>query len=249
MHERRNFVLILLLLACVGWAVWTWLLAGGGFAQAGAAVWAQRLVSLTAVASLAGFLAWALRAEDKLPDHMRSVVGDLCYEVDGLCFMPMVRSTADGRAELCVYYQNRFENPVNAVVHLRPPLDSFVIREGMRDAHFAFRASGGDFGCIRQPIAVPRHLQGEVVEVELAAACFFPRGRGARLRRRPGLRCGTMHVDWHGAAFKTGVHEVSGEIELVRPATLHLCMPRGVPSRLESQTAWRQEQIAAGGAA
>ena len=37
---------------------------------------------------------------------------------------------------------------------------------GMRDVHFAFTAQGGDFGVIHQPIAVPPHLQGEVIDVQ-----------------------------------------------------------------------------------
>lgn len=246
MHERRNFILVLLLVAASIWAVVAWFFAGHGLAHASTAVWAQRIVACVAIVALGAFLAWAMLAEDKLPDHLRDVVGEVYYEVDGLCFMPMVRSGSDSRAELCIYYQNRFENPVNAVVHLRPPQDTFVIKEGMRDAHFAFRAAGGDFGCIRQPIAVPTYLQGEVVEVDLAAACHFPRGQGTRLRRRPGMKCGTLSVDWGGAAFKTGVHEVNGEIELKGASSLHLCMPTGVKTRLGDQVSWRQEQIAAG---
>jgi len=253
-HERRNFILVLLLIACAVWAICGWLLAGEGIAAASSLVWVQRVASLVGVGGLGAFLAWSMLAEDKLPDHLREVAGEIYYEaggdaggqVGGLCFMPMVRRSSKGNAELCIYYQNRFENPVSAVVHLRPPLDSFVIREGMRDAHFAFRASGGDFGCIRQPIAVPRHLQGEVVEVELAAACHYARGQGSCLRRRAGLACGSLNIDWHGAAFKTGVHEVCGEIELVRPTVLHLSMPTDVRSRAEENLPWRQEQIAAG---
>lgn len=246
MHERRNFVLVLLVIACAVWAIGAWLFFGQSLGEATSAVWTHRWLSLAAVIVLGAWLGYALLREDKLPDHLAGTVGAVYYEVDGLCFMPMVRPGRDQRAELCIYYQNRFENPVNAVVHLRPPQDSFVIKEGMRDAHFAFRASGGDFGCIRQPIAVPTYLQGEVVEVDLAAACHFPRGQGARLRRRPGMKCGTLSVDWGGAAFKTGVHEVSGEIELKGASSLHLCMPRGVKTRLGQEVSWRQEQLAAG---
>jgi hypothetical protein len=260
-HERRNFILVLLLIGSAVWAVGAWLMAGEGIATATAVVWTQRVAALLTIVGAGLFLAWAMLAEDKLPDHLRAVAGELYYEAGGaaagdsrsrpggLCFMPVVRRSSKGTAELCIYYQNRFENPVSAVVHLRPPLDSFVIREGMRDAHFAFRASGGDFGCIRQPIAVPRHLQGEVVAVELAAACHYPRGQGSCLRRQAGLSCGSLNIDWHGAAFKSGVHEVCGEIELVGPTTLHLSMPTDVPTRARENSPWRQEQISAGVAA
>jgi hypothetical protein len=191
------------------------------------------------------WLVIALFFEDKLPNHLKTMVGDLYYEADGLSFMPMVRVVND-HAELCVYYQNRFENPVQAVVHLRPPDDSFIIRPGMRDVHFAFKADGGDFGVIHQPIAVPRHLQGEVLDIKLAAASWYPRSHGSCLIRRKGMPCGTLLVDWGGAAFKTGVHEVSGEIDLKNPRSLHLCMPEQVQEHPAGSETWRQEQLAAG---
>ena len=83
-------------------------------------------------------------------------------------------------------------------MHLRPPEDCFVIHPGMRDVHFAFKAGGGDFGVLHQPISVPRHLQGEVIEVQLAAASYYPRSHGARWRRGGGMPCGTLSVDWGG---------------------------------------------------
>ncbi len=117
----------------------------------------------------------------------------------------------------------------------------------MRDVHIAFRAGGGDFGVIHQPIAVPDHLQGDVVNVHLAAASYYPRSHGARLRKEAGLPCGSLLVDWTGAAFKTGVHEVSGEIELFGPVTLHLSMPVDVRHETSDREVWTQEQLAAGG--
>ncbi len=246
MHERRNFILVLLLIGSAVWALVAWGWMGASLGEASMVVWAQRVLASAMLLSCAGWLCWAMIGEDKLPDHLRTEVGGVYYEVDGLCFMPIVRIGKNERAELRIYYQNRFENPVNAVVHLRPPQDTFVIKEGMRDAHFAFRANGGDFGCIRQPIAVPRYLQGEVVHVDLAAACHYPRGKGAWMRRTRGMPCGTLDVDWQGAAFKMGVHFATGEIELKEPVTLHLCMPRGVRHRLDQELSWKQEQIAAG---
>ena len=46
----------------------------------------------------------------------------------------------DGQAGLCLYYQNRFENLAEVIVHLRPMEDSLIIRPGARDVHFAFPA-------------------------------------------------------------------------------------------------------------
>ncbi|HMN96990.1 MAG TPA: hypothetical protein PKC43_13420 [Phycisphaerales bacterium] len=245
MHERRNFVLVIALIVLAIWTIYAWTWLGETLGTATAGEWTQRMLSTLGAAVVGAWLAWALLAEDRLPDHLLST-GGVYYEMEGLCFVPVVRAGKGDVAELSIYYQNRFENPVNAVVHLRPPLDSFHIKPGMRDVHFAFRAGGGDYGCIRQPIAVPGYLQGEVVDVELAAASYYPRGQGSRVRRREGIPCGSLSIDWQGAAFKTGVHEVSGEVELVRPTVLHLAMPRGVKARLDHEPHWRQESLAAG---
>src|SRR5262245_51320754 len=172
MHERRNFMMVLLLIGSTIWAFIAW------FMLRTESPWLvpQRSASLMLAVSLAAWLFYAIKFEDKLPDHLRAVVGQFYYEADGLSFMPMIRIRSGGRqAELCVYYQNRFENPVETIVHLRPPAaeESFIIKPGLRDVHFAFRASGGDFGVIHQPIAVPRRLQGQVIAVRMAAASWY----------------------------------------------------------------------------
>lgn len=242
MHEMRNFLLVLILIGSIVWGGYAWL-----FLEAdGTSLIFQRTFPILMLLSSAVWLFYALRIEDKLPDHLSPIVGPVFYEADGLSFMPILRQSGNS-AELCVYYQNRFENPVQAVVHLRPPEDSFIIRPGMRDVHFAFKADGGDFGVIHQPIAVPRHLQGEVINVKLAAATYYPRAHGARLRKNAGMTCGTLDVDWGGAAMKTGVHEVSGEIALRNPVMLHLSMPIDVNEQVLASDTWRQEQLQAGG--
>ncbi|MCP3904450.1 MAG: hypothetical protein GY715_12555 [Planctomycetes bacterium] len=242
MHEKRNFVIVLLLVVALAWAILAWFVLNP---ETTVLLWLQRVVAFAALVALAGWLFYALKVEDKLPDHLCETVGEMYYDVGGLSFMATVRNR-EGRAYLCVFYQNQYENPVQAVVHLRPPDDSFIIRPGMRDVHIAFQAGGGDFGVINQPIAVPEHLQGEVIEVMLGAASFYPRSQGARLRRHAGMRCGAMLVDWGGSAFKSGVHEVSGEIELQQPARLHLSMPKDVEPFATGNETWRQELIVAG---
>ncbi len=241
MHETRNFIMVLLLLAGGIWALVAWFV----LADDALLVVVQRVAALLLTTSLGGWLVYALKFEDKLPDHLAEVVGEMYYEADGVDFMPTVRNRK-GQAELCVYYQNRYENPAEVIVHLRPPDDSFIIRPGVRDVHFAFKTGGGDFGVIHQPIAVPEHLQGEVIEVNLGAASFYPRSQGARLRKHPSLPCGSLLVDWSGSAFKTGVHEVSGEMELRNPARLHLSMPNDVVAYATGNESWRQQCLQVG---
>jgi hypothetical protein len=239
-HETRNFLLVIALLASVVWAVVAWFVLGPHATW----LWPQRIISLLLIPAFTLWLVYALKFEDKLPNNLKELSG-VYYEVDGLCFMPMIRTTGE-QAELSVYYQNRFENPVQAIVHLRPPEDSFVIRPGVSDVHIAFKAGGGDFGVIHQPIAVPEHLQGEVIDVQLAAGSYYPRSHGARGRKEAGMQCGTLLVDWTGAAFKTGVHEVSGEIQLNGPVTVHLSMPAAVRAEPTGRETWKQEQLVPG---
>jgi hypothetical protein len=239
-HETRNFLLVIALLAAVLWAVLAWFVFTPTVALRGA----QRILSIILILPFAAWLIYALKFEDKLPNKLKDVSG-VYYEADGLSFMPTVR-TRGQQAELSVYYQNRFENPVQAIIHLRPPEDSFVIRPGISDVHIAFKCGGGDFGVIHQPIAVPEHLQGEVIDVQLAAGSYYPRSQGARWRKEAGVPCGSLLVDWAGAAFKTGVHEVSGEVELMGPVTVHLSMPIDVVAEPTGRETWKQEQLAAG---
>lgn len=238
--------MVLMLVGAIAWSLVAWLLVR----EEQAMMLSQRIGSTMLVISLAVWLFYAMKIEDKLPDHLSEIVGEFYYEADGLSFMPIVRvhGVRHSRAELSVYYQNRYENPVEAIVHLHPPPEeeSFIIQPGMRDVHFAFRANGGDFGVIHQPIAVPRHLQSEVIEVQMAASSWYPRSHGACLRRRAGMPCGTVLVDWVGNPLKVGVHEVSGEIPLTNPVTLRLAMPENVSAQVTDAEIWKQEQLAVG---
>jgi hypothetical protein len=233
MHEKRNFSMILLLVGAVIWGAIAWLMLDPEENWS----FAQRTTSLLMVIVLSIWLTYALKFEDKLPDHLIKLVGPSYYEADGLSFLPMIRSNPQtNRAELCVYYQNRFENPVEAIIHLRPPAESFIIRQGARDVHFAFKANGGDFGVIHQPIAVPKHLQGLTINVQMAAASWYPRSQGARLRRHAGIPCGTLEVDWVGNPLKIGVH-------------VHLAMPEEASQEPVRAGIWRQEHLADGNVA
>jgi hypothetical protein len=242
MHEKRNFLLVLVLAASLIWAVAAWVFMD---LDTTSLFWGQRIVSVALGVLAAAWLVYALMLEDKLPNYLKDLVGEVYFESDGLAFMPTVRVN-NGLPELSIFYQNRFENPVCGVVHLRPPEDSFQIKEGWHDVHFAFKASGGDFGVIHQPIVVPESLRGQVIDVKLAAASYYPRGKGSRWRKEAGIPCGSLLVDWGGAAFKSGVHEVSGEIELFNPCTVHLAMPFNIDGTKANVDLWRQEQIHAG---
>lgn len=242
MHETRNFALIVTLVIAMIWALVAWLVLDP---ESAPLLLAQRTAALVLLVGGGAWLFYGMVLEDRLPDHLNRTVGPVYYEADGLSFMPTIRVHGE-QAELCIFYQNRFENPVEAIVQMRLPEDCFIVRDGMQNISFAFRASGGDFGVIRQPIAVPRHLQGDVVNLQLAAATYYPRSHGTCWRRKPGMSCGTFPADFSGSVFKSGVHEGANDIKLSNPASVHLAMPIGVHEAIESNRSWRQEQISAG---
>lgn len=245
MHEKRNLLFILALCASVAWAFYAWLVLADPFGSAPAFIWAQRFAATALILVLGWRVYYALNVEDTHPDKLAEMVGPMYFDVDGLSFMPIMRVNENGEGELCIYYQNRFENYCNAVIHLRPPDGSLTIKPGVRDVHIAFRADGGDFGVIHQPVAIPENIQGDLIDVQLAAVSRFPRAHGRRLRSNEGRPCGSFVVDWE-QAFKIGVHEVSGEIELVNSTILHLALPRDVKTRIRSADLWKQEQLMAG---
>lgn len=241
MHETRNLVLIILLIVCVIWAFLGWFV----FNPSDTGVWLHRFVPLGLAAVLGAFVWYALAVEDKLPDDLAEMVGRNYHEVDGVAFHLSVRMNEKNQAHLTLYYMNRFANYAQAIIHVRPPRDSFVIRPGMRDLRIAFKVNGGECGAIYQPIGVPRHLQGTALPVQVAAVARFPRAQGQRLRSHVGGRVGMFAVDW-AQEFNPGVHEASGAADLAFATTVQLSMPMGANESIKGPDAWKQELLKPG---
>lgn len=236
MHEKRNFVLVLLGTLCLLWAIWAWTMSG----QQGLTV--SRIASPLCTIAIAAFLIFAFNVEDQLPDQLSEIVGPHYFEADGICLFPLVRVAVDG-PELSIYYQNRFENPASVIVHLRPAQESFTVVPNASDVHIAFTVGGGDVGVLHQPITIPDSLRGEIVNVQMVGVSHYPRSHGARWRRHEGRPCGNMDVDWVGNAMRIGAHEVDGTIELTQPVTLHLAMPKNIECEEPRNTSCRQEKL------
>lgn len=248
MHERRNFVLSLLLAGGLIWAFVAWLIAPDFWPGIQPSILFHRLAATAAILTFGAVLIYAYWFEDGLKDDLARVAVGHYFEQDGLCFMPLTRVTTTKRgpqAEISLYYQNRYSNPCEAVIHLRPPSGSFASHRGARDVHFAFRCDPGAFGVVHQPIAVPAKSQGEVIPVQLAAAVRWPRGHGDKLRSRCGQAAGTFDVDW-ALAYRQSVHELGGDIELKAPAVVHLALPRDVRTEI-GRGEFTNEVIAAAG--
>ena len=235
MHESRNMVVIILLIAAIIWGFAVWIVIPGTLpsVEVPAAI-VQKIASIVLAIVCGIFLVWSFKYEDRLEDDLSKVNFGQYFEQDGLCFLPMVRVQPRGekfQAEVSLYYQNRFSGPCEAVIHLRPPAGSFFSHNGKRDVHFAFTCQPGAYGVIHQPVAVSHEFQGLPVRVLLAAAVRYPRGHGERLRSHAGQSCGTFDVDW-ALAFRQGEHELSGEIDLKDPADINLVLPDNVAEKI-----------------
>ena len=236
MHEKRNFILVILLTCGVLWSGYEW------WYTDAEGITVFRMIAPLITLGLGMWLTYALTLEDQLPDHLGEIIGSQYFEADGVCIFPVIRNPEAG-PELSIYYQNRFENPASIIVHLRPTTESFVVVENASDVHIAFTVGGGDVGIIHQPIYVPKHLRGEIVELQMVAVSHYPRSHGSEMRRNEGLSCGQMEIDWTGNAMRVGANEVDGTIELINPATMHLAMPKACKDSRSSQRTWRQELL------
>ncbi|MBX3364848.1 MAG: hypothetical protein KF866_08800 [Phycisphaeraceae bacterium] len=235
MHERRDTLVIVCFCVALAWAFFAWLIAPDYYKHLYPSVGVHQSLSLGVSLVLLAALVYYLKIQDKLPDRLGPLTAGHYLEQDGLCFMPLVRVREDGQghllAEISLYYQNRYSNECEAVIHLRPVQQAFYSHKGARDVHFAFRCLGGEFGVVHQPVAVPAEFEGEGVEVLVGAAVRYPKTHGSVLRSRRGEPCGTFHVDWE-KAYRQSRHELGGEIELKNPAKIHLAMPERVAHSL-----------------
>lgn len=232
MHCRRNAVLFTLFGLVVGWGLFAWLVAPDYAKGVRPSVGFHQTLSTALFALMLPVVVYVGKFEDPLDDDLRKYVGERYFECDGLCFMPLVRvapgeQEGELRAEISLFYENRFNEPCEAVVHLRPRDGAFFSHRGASDVHFAFQSHPGAFGVVHQPVAVRREFQGQPVRVQVAAMTRWPRTHGEQLRSHKGERCGTFEVDWQ-LAYRQSRHELCGEIELHDPAELTLTMPLDV---------------------
>lgn len=234
MHQRRNDILVVLMIVALGWAFFAWLIAPDYAKNLWPSVASHQAGSGAAVLILVAAMVYCFKIEDKMTDKLAQVTGGRYFESEGLCFMPLVRvvnqryGNKNHRiAEISLYYQSRYSGPCDAVIHLRPKVRAFCSHRGGRDVHFTFRCPPGGFGVVHQPVAVHPDLMGESVEVLVAAATNWPKTHGQKLRSHKGEPCGSFDVDW-ALAYRQSEHELNGELELHNPGVIHLAMPEGV---------------------
>jgi len=238
MRENRNAILVLAVFIFFAWTFWAWFMFFPDPPNpTGQSI--QRIASTTLLALSALLLVKCMFFQDKLSDSLATYAGGIYYEVNGLCFIPVMRKSGE-QAYIHLYFENRFEGECCVIVHMKPPEDSIQHRPDARDIHFSFSVPGGGVGVVKQPVAVHPRLQGAVVDVQVAAAVNYPHSHGDQLRSHTGLPCGTFDVDW-GETFRIGARELLGDIQLENPITIHLPIPRDVTNVVRKGRQWELE--------
>ncbi len=129
MHERRDMFVITAFCVALAWAFFAWLIAPDYFKNLYPTVQVHQTLSAGIALVLLAALVYYLKIQDRLPDKLSPLTAGHYLEQDGLCFMPLVRVREDGHghlvAEISLYYQNRFGNDCEAVIHLRPMQQAF----------------------------------------------------------------------------------------------------------------------------
>ena len=74
MHEKRNFVLVLLLAVTFMWTGWAWI-----YANSEDGIF-MKIISGASFLGISGWLGYALMVEDKLPDVLIDLVGSHYFE-------------------------------------------------------------------------------------------------------------------------------------------------------------------------
>lgn len=244
MHERRNAVVIVLFCVAMAWGLLVWLWGPDHWQGMVPSLRFHQWLTLGIVLLLGAFLVYAYKFQEKLPDNLGQMTMGRYYELDGLCFVPMMRVNASGdRAELSLYYQTRFEGLCEAVIHVSPHDGAFFSHNGALAVHFTFQCERGAFGVIHQPVGIKEQYQGKRVALQMAAAVRWVRERGEQLRSKQGMPCGTFNVDW-GRAYAQSAHELSTDIKLKNPVRLELLMPENVKADI-TRSEYVHETLAA----
>lgn len=161
---------------------------------------------------------------DKAPDVLGQA-GLPYFERDGLCFVVMGK-VEQGRAQICVAFQNRYDSPCSADVLLRPAREEG--EANMRRLRFRISCPASGVGQAVEDWPIPQELQGRLVNFYLGADVEYRQGRSRMVRFKNGEPVGSV----------TSVEHSYEAMVFSTHSGLHLEAPTGVASRpLESDPA------------
>ncbi|HEX4793103.1 MAG TPA: hypothetical protein VH370_04890 [Humisphaera sp.] len=203
-----------------------------------------RIVAPLASLGMAYVVYRVWRSPDRLPDKLQEIARRY-FERKGLCFAPRFE-VQDGRALLCIYFQNRHEREVYATLAVQPGMRSFrLTRYRLSSVSVSVGCPGGAFGVARVPIPIPAGLQGKQIRFEVGADVEYAGRRGKLLRMHGGRRTSCTSNLHQGYQFLNALGGVllGGIIREQSPAKLLMILPTNVADTLPESGAPRVELL------
>ena len=220
------------LAACLFWAVqpvqgesWIW------FGRTGC--------SLVLVVSVA-LLIWAKTRKNKAPDFLAKIFSPY-FERNGLCFA-IVPQVLNSQCELSIYYQNRYDQPCEALVWIAPTNVAFKDVSALPEFKLDIACKGGEFGRMFCLCGLPMRFKGQIILWNVAATTKYPQGRGQLLRLRDGLRVGTEAKISIGRQLLRAFGALAGHFHSEKPARIQIRFPEQAFAS-ENISSWKRETI------
>jgi hypothetical protein len=155
---------------------------------------------------------------------------------------------------LNVMFQNRYSNPCDARIALRPVIGAFnsavgVFHNDFSVIRFDIKCGPGEFGVAKIPIPVNTKAVGKKLTLEVGATVNYPIGNGQELRFQHGTYL--RYDEDFSSPFWRSMQILSllaGRIHLSRPPNLTFELPNGVADVIPMGTGqqieilWSMEQ-------
>jgi hypothetical protein len=200
-------------------------------------------ISLTIAALLAlSLLVWATMRRDKAPDFLYRLVGRN-FECNGFAFAVVPR-VDQGICQLAILFQNRYANPCEAQVNLKPSRGFFMLRRAISQLSIGIICDGGAFGVAFVPWGIPLQYQGKKQDIDVGASVRFPKGKGELLRFRDGIEVKGPTLEAVRVAL-TVAGAVGGHFMIDTPARQSIRLPTDVAETVPDEspitvvTLWR----------
>jgi hypothetical protein len=225
------------LAACLFWAAQP--------ARGESSIWIGRIISTLTVAVAGILLIYSKTRKNKAPDLLAKICPSY-FERNGLCFA-IIPEIVGGQSRISVYYQNRYEQPCEAVIWLAPTKVAFKDVSELPEFKTTILSEGGEFGRKSCDFGLPLHFKNEAIMWNVAASTKYPKGRGRLLRLQDGLRVGTEAEIGAGREFLRFIAAV-GLFHFEKPARITFNFPEQMFSyphlgKWKQETIWRLASV------
>lgn len=220
---RQAFQLVLIVLGFVTLGAWC---DGIGWPVL---IWGLRAGTPLVMAGVCWLFYRASRRPDPLPNPLREIAAKY-FERKGLCFAPVLETSGDS-CQMSVYFQNRYESHVSAMIEVLPPRRTFWFgRHDLPTVVSAVECPGGAFGAMRVPFPIPKQYQGRQMRFDIAADVKYRARKGKLLHVREGTRVDAIGQtrQWSALLFLFAGVGLVPVLCMMRSAGVRLQLPKGV---------------------